>query len=1368
MTHKLIIVISSDHACTQYSNNGRIVVKGLYPVPNLTICLSNLQELLADLTDNGANDFPCKVVSGEHVYDLSELALRDKWKHVETLHTGSGGDKSVTYLSLCHPLRNVPDFCANQTGVCQSKIIENEGSEGNDTREELVVANGGMLSKQGFTVSNEGWLEYIYENGETCNHRGKKVSRKTYINFLCPGEGTTETTGPVMMSSPGCEIIFAWMTQAACPKKLEFSNATSCIVKFSNSDHNLNLHTLHSTTYWNASGSEGKNYHLNFCGAVENNGCDDPSATICEISDSGEQVVLGTAENMKLEWTPSSGNDMDVLTLTYNGPKDSKINLQLFCDKSALEPQIYFFNKKDTIYTFTVKTVAVCNPETPHCVIEDKKGNVYDLRNLHKPEGNWEVVDTRDEHQDLLYHINMCGGINDDPQYRCPEGHLGACQTSVSADASYNMGLLTSDPVVNAEGSITVLYTGGDPCSGGKHSRKTRITLTCYPQEYGPAFIEETESCEYIFSWLTPSACPQNIQMGENCIVSDPKFGNVYDLNPLRITTGDYNISDGEHQYLLNLCGPLVTPCKGTNHAGVCQVTGDQQYIGGNATSKIVFNDGTLLMNLEGGDGECQDNQTRSSQILFMCDHEEEGPNGLHFIHEDQMCTYHFIWRTKYACPPHKVIDCSVVHDGLKYDLSELSISNMNEEYFSSDHSKKYVLNVCRSIVHSKSSRCEYSAGACMINIKHNNETLNLGKVHDGPYVEDDKLMLKYDGGSLCKEDNQKNYETLIEFKCDMEGSYPYPQLIAQENCRLLFEWATPIACPEKAVESHGNCTVTNPLTDYTFDLNPLRHSAGYQVRDNTDLHIIINVCGDVEATHCNATGIGSCSFVDSDRTIISNAGRANADLHLHQGGLYLTYKDGEKCANGFRSTVINFICGAENSQEGPILIKDDLESCTYFFNWHTELACERRIDCFVDTWDQRYDLTPLIKVHDNYELVNPNQKKQKFYLNVCRPLNPMVGLNCAAGSSSCLVNADDLAKPLNLGHPVASPRNGYDDGVLMMYSHGGPCPDDPSISLTTRITFKCGRTYGKGSPEFVMETDDCQYQFEWKTSLVCPDEEPVPDNGLQCTIPYEAAQTNIDLHPLNRPDGYKVVHGQRTFIINVCGQAPGCDEGSGVCTSDEKSYGSSTRSDLRWDYDELKLSYYGGGTCDGALSGHRTTTIWFECDMSAGYGLPVADDFMNTLDCIAAFRWKTNVTCMEAIYGGGSGHGQGSTQAPVVIPSEPSDNHPSEPAVPVNPEPEIPSPAEAANHTQSPAEAQGSSSVLTVVAIFVTIFGLLFVAVLLLVKTTRGQYIMATTKRIFGIKGYSSIHENSTLLGNSYNSRVFRVDESDDDLLRV
>ncbi|XP_042892798.1 cation-independent mannose-6-phosphate receptor-like [Penaeus japonicus] len=185
---------------------------------------------------------------------------------------------------------------------------------------------------------------------------------------------------------------------------------------------------------------------------------------------------------------------------------------------------------------------------------------------------------------------------------------------------AHNLGFLTSHPSVNEDGSITIIYTGGDPCQEGKHARSTRINLICNDIEYEPVLVDETATCEYIFTWLTPAACPRHLKQGTNCLVEDPLYGNVYDLNPLRNQMKDYNVTDGEHDYLINICGPLVSKCKGEGQSGVCQVKGDEQFSGGLATSNLTFNDGTLVMNYYGGTGGCAGNNTRSTQIIFLCD----------------------------------------------------------------------------------------------------------------------------------------------------------------------------------------------------------------------------------------------------------------------------------------------------------------------------------------------------------------------------------------------------------------------------------------------------------------------------------------------------------------------------------------------------------------------------------------------------------------------------------------------------------------------------------------------------------------------------------------------------------------------------
>lgn len=62
--------------------------------------------------------------------------------------------------------------------------------------------------------------------------------------------------------------------------------------------------------------------------------------------------------------------------------------------------------------------------------------------------------------QDVLYHLNLCGPMNPAYYYNCPTGNVGACQTSLNLQTAYSLGYITSDPIINEDGTITVIYTG--------------------------------------------------------------------------------------------------------------------------------------------------------------------------------------------------------------------------------------------------------------------------------------------------------------------------------------------------------------------------------------------------------------------------------------------------------------------------------------------------------------------------------------------------------------------------------------------------------------------------------------------------------------------------------------------------------------------------------------------------------------------------------------------------------------------------------------------------------------------------------------------------------------------------------------------
>ncbi|XP_063843942.1 cation-independent mannose-6-phosphate receptor-like isoform X1 [Scylla paramamosain] len=1274
-----------------------------------------------------SHGLPCTLVYEQQEYDLSSLSAVDHW---QVKMTNATGNDTVIYLSVCHPLRNVPRGCSgNDTGACIAKV----SSENNV---EVTVPNAGRVTSDGLSLHGQ-LVEYVMGGGDSCPEGGNIY--RTFINFICT-QTPEEETGPVLMSLTRCQILIAWMTRSACPRRLDVVTDTQCSIQFPSSHHKLHLQTLRAEKFYSASSVQpNAEYEINICGPVMNGSCNRKDVAVCHHPEGRSPEVMATTQNMNVMW-----GEHETLILTYQASDQGKnVEVIFMCDLSTAKTEVNYMSQNDTTVSFGAQTSAVCPPSAnPSCVLKDHVGNVYDLRPLHRQQDNWEVLRSTSDGQEILYYLNICGPVNPGRHFTCPPGLIGACMAGISEHSAYNLGLLNSEPTINVEeDSITIMYNGGEPCKGGQHSYSTRINLICSPDEHGPVLVKETETCEHVFDWLTPVACPRHLNIGSDCRVEDPLYGNVYDLNPLRNIHKDYRVTGEGDEFFINLCGPLVSSCDGQNGtSGVCQISNGQQINAGLSTSQVTFNDGTLIIKYTNGTSGCQANNTRSSQIIFLCDHEVSGRDGPKHFRQNG-CSNVFFWKTKYACPSFHVVDCTLyTADGTMYNLQELSSSSSNLEYYTADD-KKFILNVCRSVVHQKGSRCAYRAGACIVDRTYHNNSVNIGEVQSGLYLEDGRLMIRYARGDQCV-GHERSYQTLIELKCDKDETYPIPQLISEENCTYYFEIKSAAACPVSMKNNTmplvgKDCAVTSP-SGYVFNLSSLKRETDYEIK-NQNVTMTLNICGALNNPECPGEGVGICS-----KDV--NAGQANANLYYLPGHLSLHYTGGEQCHGIInRSTIITFVCGAENVTEGPVLVFDDKYSCIYFITWYTELACEKRISCFVDTWTHRIDLSPLIKSVDNYETVNPENPKEKFYLNVCRPLNPIVGLNCRPGSAVCLSKPGLQGNnPLSLGHPNIIPVSD-NEGANIMYVHGAKCTTEPDYNLSSMIHFICDPSAGKGKPVFKEVTHDCQYQFEWRTSVACDILFKEEDSGPQCQIRYDQAKANIDLKPLYRPEGYHVQFRSKTFTVNVCG--PACNN-SGSCSSDGDSYGLSNKSELEWHYGQLRLKYFGGSRCVGSLSGHKTTIVLFECDMSAGFGVPVPDNLMESLDCQAVFNWKTNVTCIEGIYAT-----EDTATSTSSSNSTAGQNSPSIDSLKDN---------TIATH----------STVTAVIGNILVVCGLVLVAGLVLIKSRHGNHIVAATRRLFGIRGYGharqSQFENSTLLRETKSIRIFRRDDSDDNLIRL
>lgn len=70
---------------------------------------------------------------------------------------------------------------------------------------------------------------------------------------------------------------------------------------------------------------------------------------------------------------------------------------------------------------------------------------------------------------------------------------------------------------------------------------------------------------------------------------------------------------------------------------------------------------------------------------------------------------------------------------------------------------------------------------------------------------------------------------------------------------------------------------------------------------------------------------------------------------------------------------------------------------CTYFFEWHSSVACKNadldrtEVKCYLyDNKNKKRDLSPLIKTKGGY-LVN-SDSDEELYINVCRDITPEPG----------------------------------------------------------------------------------------------------------------------------------------------------------------------------------------------------------------------------------------------------------------------------------------------------------------------------------------------------------------------------------------
>eukprot|EP00049_Salpingoeca_infusionum_P000834 m.42710 g.42710 ORF g.42710 m.42710 type:complete len:2590 (-) comp10724_c3_seq2:42-7811(-) len=1182
----------------------------------------------------------CSVMDGNKRYDLTPL-INNEGNYMT--HDTNG---NAFIVNVCRPM--IPDTARICPYGISSCMIDKNKKGIN-----IGIATGSpQISKDG-----DNTVVLTYTNGTN--------GAKTRIEFMCPSDAeSTDLNNLIYLdySTDNKMYSFRMYTESACPARRIVGDKCKIIDEVTGTG--IDLNPLRSSEPYVVEG-DGYEFQLGICESVKCGSHKDLVAGACQ-SKNDNHWVTGVVnqqpmfENEALRLVYAGGQPC------HNNTINRKTVISFVCDPSAGKGQPTFL-KEDTncLYLFEWKTELACKPELTHCsAINEKTLATYDLDALIRRDDiagsvdakdyNWVAKDPR-EGGKYAYEINVCRPLVSKPNDQCGP-FASACQTIADDEhMDQELGFPINPPFISDEGVLTLVYEQGSICKG-IYKRKTKIEFTCNetPGQLGePVFRAETDQCEYIFDWHSSAACPRGGSFTTaapttDCSITVHSTGETIDLSSLEAqgqlqTTG--TIGGQSATMHVGICA-AATQC--SDSAGACVVKdGETTNIGD--VSRKLFYDGDALT-LVYKHGSCQ------TTLTILCDR-TAFEIGLRYV-DSSGCNYRFEVLTNKVCPRMKQVPCSVRDESgdtaVSYDLSDLVMIRHDYEAQTESTDVSIDFNVCRSLVQPRPG-CETFHAGCFTS---HGKSYPLGPP-SRPYVTDNHQLRIDTSAPGCQGDLTKPSNISIIFECSVDGIDYEPILEGNPmdgECNYLITWTTTEACSiqqtTEAPSTHldaEDCIVANEYD--RFDLS--RISAAKARNADTDgktgdLNVYdVAVCNTVScpgtsnAAACQTTGTASYSLGQFlNKPVLGTS---------EDGTVSLTYTEGSSCPDKQRSSHITFKCPEEGVEEGPVY-EGETQKCEYEFTWYTNNVCpnqmipRERLACSIENPNTGtvYDLHRLARANtlDNWLARNSAElaesDKYNFFINVCRPLatkqfdNGEIGEECR-GAGVCQQSGDGKHH-WTAGFASSEPEFLASGDVLLRYKLPTSYPTKcHQFVRSASITFSC--TEGTlGRPVFVGETDECEYQFVWETSVVC---EYSQNQGKDCKVTDEETGTVFDLSPLAKQIKTVVdTATDRTYQLVVC-EAPtedairGCDGGVGVCQHKEGEstyYNGGVINDTPFKTSGgAALEYTNGQRCHDSKF-ERTSFIEFVCNPTAGEGTPV---FVKEADdCSYYFKWETQYAC--------------------------------------------------------------------------------------------------------------------------------------------
>ncbi|XP_058516485.1 cation-independent mannose-6-phosphate receptor isoform X4 [Ochotona princeps] len=1185
-------------------------------------------------------------------YDLSALsAVRKPWTAVDV--SGSG-KKRTFYLSVCNPLPYIPGCHGTALGSC---LVSEENN-----------LNLGVVQISPQAVEN-GSLSIVYVNGDKCGNQ----RYSTRITFEC-----AQVTGsPTFQLQDGCEYVFVWRTVEACPVvRVEGDN---CEVR---DPRHGNLYDLKPLGLNDTMVSTSEyNYYFRVCGKLSLDVCpiSDKSKTVSSCQEKkgpgGFQKVAGlltqklTYENGLLRMNYTGGD-------TCHKVYQRSTTIFFYCDRSTQKP-MFLRETSDCSYVFEWRTQHACPPfHVTECSYKDDTGEPYDLSSLSRYSDNWEAI-TRTGSSDH-YIINVCKSLAPQPGTDpCPP-EAAACL--VGGPRPVNLGRVKDSP--QWKDGVTILqYVDGDLCPDGIRKKSTTIRFTCNENQMNsrPQFISAVEDCEYTFSWPTISACPLKSSVHDNCQVTNPNTGHLFDLTSLSGRTGFTAAYSERGLVYMSICGenencsPGVGACFGQTRISVGKASKRLSYV--DQVLQLVYEDGSPCPSKNG--------LTYKSVISFVC-RPETGPTNRPMLVslDKQTCTLFFSWHTPLAC--EQVTECSVRNGSSIIDLSPLIHRTGGYEAYdeseeeTSDTYPDFYINICQPLNPMHGVACPAGAAVCKVPV--DGSPLDIGRVTGPPVLNSaaNEVYMNFASKTPCLKDKRLNYTSLITFHCRRGVSMGTPKLIRTSDCDFVFEWETPIVCPDE-VRADG-CSLTDEQLLYSFNLSSLSKEIFKVTRDSRTYSVgVCTAAAGPDEGGCKDGGV--CLLSGTKGASFGRLASMRLDYRHQDEAVILTYVNGDLCppetddgdlcvfpftfngksyeecivegraklwcsttANydrdhewGFcrqstshRTSAIIFRCDEDEDIGRPQVISE-VRGCEVTFEWKTKVVCPpEKMECKFVQNHKTYDLRLLSSLTGSWFLT---YEGATYFINLCQRVykGPF---ECSERASICKKTSTGQVQSLGLVH--TQKLDVMDDKVIVTYSKGHPCGENQTASSV--IELGCAKTVGK--PVFMrFDTDSCTYYFSWDSRAACavkPQEVQMengtlinPVNGKSVSLGdmyFKLFSASGDVRPNGDTYLYEIQLSSLSSPTH-----PGCS-GASVCQvkpNDQRfsrKVGTSENTRYYVQDGDLDIVFTSSSKCGKDKSKSVSSTIFFHCDPLVQDGIP---EFSHeTADCQYLFSWYTSAVC--------------------------------------------------------------------------------------------------------------------------------------------